>query len=87
MKTLQEKLDLAAKACEPILAELLNEKSDYELEEELRMQFEDYLNDAYPKVTIAGIVFFPSDILRECDPIAFRVYQSDFESMQEENNE
>jgi len=52
-----------------------------------RMEFEDYLNDAYPKVTIAGIVFFPSDILRECDPIAFRVYQSDFESMQEENNE
>jgi hypothetical protein len=50
------------------------------------MEFEDYLNDAYPKVTIAGIVFFPSDILRECDPIAFRVYQSDFESMNEENN-
>jgi len=51
-----------------------------------RMEFEDYLTDAYPKVTIAGIVFFPSDILRECDPIAFRVYQSDFESMNEENN-
>jgi hypothetical protein len=52
-----------------------------------RMEFEDYLNDAYPVVQIAGQVFFPSDILRECDPIAFRVYQSDFESMQEENNE
>lgn len=45
-----------------------------------RMQFEDYINDAYPTVTICGQVFFPSDILRECDPIAFRVYQSDFES-------
>ena len=52
-----------------------------------RMQFEDYPNDAYPTVTIAGIVFFPSDILKECDPIAFRVYQNDFESMNEENNE
>jgi hypothetical protein len=51
-----------------------------------RMEFEDYLNDAYPTVTIEGIVFFPSDILKECDPIAFRVYQSDFESMNEENN-
>jgi len=30
-----------------------------------RMEFEDYLNDAYPTVTIAGIVFFPSDFLRE----------------------
>ena len=80
MKTLQEKLDLAAKACEPILAELLNEKTDYELEEELRMQFEDYLNDSYGTIEICGQVFFASDILKECDPIAFRVYQSDFES-------
>jgi hypothetical protein len=45
-----------------------------------RMEFEDYINDAYPRVTIFGQVFFPSDILRECDPVAFRVYQSDFES-------
>jgi hypothetical protein len=80
MKTLQEKLDLAAKACEPILSELLNEKTDYELEEELRMQFEDYLNDSYGTIEICGQVFFASDILKECDPIAFRVYQSDFES-------
>jgi len=51
-----------------------------------RMQFEDYLNDSYGRIEICGMVFFPSDILRECDPIAFRVYQSDFESMNEENN-
>ena len=51
-----------------------------------RMEFEDYLNDSYGRIEICGMVFFPSDILRECDPIAFRVYQSDFESMQEENN-
>jgi len=50
-----------------------------------RMQFEDYLNDSYGRIEICGMVFFPSDILRECDPIAFRVYQSDFESMNEEN--
>jgi len=80
MKTLQEKLDLAAKACEPILEELLNEKSDYELEQELRMQFEDYLNDSYGTIEVCGQVFFASDILKECDPIAFRVYQNDFES-------
>jgi hypothetical protein len=80
MKTLQEKLDLAAKACEPILAELLNEKSDYELEEELRMQFDDYLNDSHDTVTIAGMVFFPSDILKECDPVAYRIFLNEFES-------
>jgi hypothetical protein len=52
-----------------------------------RMEFEDYLNDSYGRIEICGQIFFPSDVLRECDPIAFRVYQSDFESMQEENNE
>jgi hypothetical protein len=45
-----------------------------------RMEFEDYINDMYPRVTIFGQVFFPSDILRECDPEAFRIYQKDFES-------
>ena len=52
-----------------------------------RMEFEDYLNDSYGRIEICGTVFFASDILRECDPIAFRAYQSDFESMNEENNE
>ncbi len=48
-----------------------------------RMQFEDYLNDSYGRIEICGQVFFASDILRDCDPIAFRVYQSDFESEME----
>ena len=48
-----------------------------------RMEFEDYLNDSYGRIEICGQVFFASDILRECDPIAFRVYQSDFESEME----
>ena len=52
-----------------------------------RMEFEDYLNDSYGRIEICGTVFFASDILKECDPIAFRVYQRDFESMNEENNE
>ena len=50
-----------------------------------RMEFEDYLNDSYGRIEICGQVFFASDILKDCDPIAFRVYQSDFESMNEEN--
>ena len=62
------------------MTEMTSVKTDYELEEELRMQFEDYLNDSYGTIEICGQVFFPSDILKECDPIAFRVYQSDFES-------
>ena len=48
-----------------------------------RMEFEDYLNDSYGRIEICGTVFFASDILKECDPIAFRVYLSDFESFLE----
>ena len=52
-----------------------------------RMEFEDYLNDSYGRIEICGQVFFASDILRDCDPIAFRVYQSDFESEMENKND
>jgi len=52
-----------------------------------RMKFEDYLNDSYGRIEICGQVFFASDILRDCDPIAFRVYQSDFESEMENKND
>jgi hypothetical protein len=33
------------------------------------------------------MVFFPSDILKECDPVAYRVYLSDFESEMEDEDE
>ena len=65
------------------MTKMTNVKTDYEKEQELRMQFEDYLDDSYGRIEICGQVFFASDILRECDPIAFRVYQSDFESEME----
>jgi hypothetical protein len=52
-----------------------------------RMQFEDYLNDSYGRIEICGMVFFPSDILKECDPVAYRVYLSDFESEMEDEDE
>jgi hypothetical protein len=51
------------------------------------MQFEDYLNDSYGRIEICGMVFFPSDILKECDPVAYRVYLSDFESEMEDEDE
>lgn len=52
-----------------------------------RMDFEDYLNDAYPIVTIEGQVFFPSDILREIDPIGFCISQREYESNTKNKNE
>ena len=52
-----------------------------------RMEFEDYLNDSFGRIEICGMVFFASDILKDCDPIAYRAYLSDFESDMENENE
>ena len=47
-------------------------------------QFDDFLNDAYGVTRIMGMPFYPSDILYECDPIAYRVFAHDFLSEKEE---
>lgn len=39
--------------------------------------FDDLLNSCYDVVRIAGIEFWPADILFECDPIAYRCALSD----------
>lgn len=45
----------------------------YESVSEALEAFEEMLNETVPHVTIAGIRFAPSDILRDLDPIVFRV--------------
>ena len=40
--------------------------------------FASMLDDCYEKVTVCGIEFLPSDILFNCDPVAYRCYCNDF---------
>ena len=42
--------------------------------------FDEMLDECYPTITIAGIDFYPADILAECDPIAYRVALHDWAS-------
>ena len=42
--------------------------------------FDEMLEECYPTIEIAGITFYPSDILFECDPIAYRVSVNDYQS-------
>ena len=49
-------------------------------ESQLQESFEQYLDDVHTEVTIAGITFSASRVLREMDPIAFQVYMSDYAS-------
>ena len=47
-------------------------------ESDLQESFEASLDDMYPEVTICGITFSPSRVLREMDPIGFQVSMSDY---------
>ena len=45
----------------------------------------DEVLDCEGPVTIAGLQFYPSVILRECDPVAYRCYLNDYVSSLEED--
>ena len=40
--------------------------------------FNEMLDDCYETVTICNIEFFPSDVLKSCDPIAYRCGLNDY---------
>lgn len=47
---------------------------DYELME----QYDEMLDECYPMVKIGYVELYPSKVLQECDPIAYRVGFSDY---------
>lgn len=49
---------------------------------ELEDLYEEDLNDIYPEVKIGELIFSAGDILRSCDPIAFRCGVSDWSSQE-----
>lgn len=50
---------------------------EYEVSEN---DFDAFLDDIGESVTVFGMEFYPSDILKSCDPIAYRCAKSDYES-------
>jgi hypothetical protein len=74
------------------LEDLESELKDLETELEDRDEFnrDDYYNsfdeslDDGDSITVAGIEFEPSDILKECDPTAYRCYFNDYVSYYED---
>lgn len=42
--------------------------------------FDDVLDDVEDSVTVYGITFYPSYILKNCDPVAYRCAKADYES-------
>jgi hypothetical protein len=50
-------------------------------------QFDEMLDDVYPVVKIGELTFYPSQILKDCDPIAYRIGVSEFEDFLEEDED
>ena len=49
-------------------------------------QFNDFLDDVEKSVTICGMEFYPSDILKNCDPIAYRCAKLEYEANLDPND-
>ena len=50
-------------------------------------EFDDYLDQIHEEYSMGWITFTPSQILKECDPIAYRIALSEFEDFFPEEEE
>ena len=78
---INQQIEMLESKIDAIKADIENKQSEinsfeYEVSEE---DFDSYLDDE-GSVTVCGIEFYPSDILKSCDPIAYRCAKSDYES-------
>jgi hypothetical protein len=46
--------------------------------------FDEFLDDVYPVYKIGEMTFYPSQILKSCDPIAYQIAISEMEDEEEE---
>ena len=53
--------------------------------ESLEERFDDYLDQIHEEYSMGWLTFTPSQILFNCDPIAYRIALSEFEDEQDDN--
>lgn len=75
IEMLESKIDAIKADIEKKQSEIYN--FEYEISES---DFDSVLDDNEESVTVCGMEFYPSDILKNCDPIAYRCAKSDYES-------
>lgn len=79
---INQQIEVLESKIDAIKADIENKQSEidsfeYEISES---DFDSYLDDVEETVTVCGMEFYPSDILKSCDPIAYRCAKSDYES-------
>ena len=78
---INQQIEMLESKIDAIKADIENKQSEinsfeYEISES---DFDSYLDDE-GSVAVCGLEFYPSDILKSCDPIAYRCAKSDYES-------
>ena len=57
------------------------------MSESLEERFDDYLDQIHEEYSMGWITFRPSQILKECDPIAYGIALAEFEEDEENDNQ
>jgi len=52
---------------------------NYRKEQDMMDAYDEMLDECYGPVMIGNLTFYPSQILKECGPIAYRIGLSEFE--------
>ena len=60
---------------------------DFEIAFATKQLFDEMLDESYPVVEMGTLKFYPSQILKECDPIAYNEALLDFQDAITENEE
>lgn len=86
----KEEIEDLKEEIEDLKNELLEKQDEFCFMEEFDREsyivaFNEFLDDGNG-ITICGIEFTPSKILKECDPIAYRVYFNDYVSNYEDEH-
>lgn len=49
--------------------------------------FDEFLDETYPVYQIGGVTLYPSQILKDCDPIAYNIALSEYEDFLQEEED
>ena len=79
---INQQIEMLESKIDSIKADIENKQSEidsfeYEVSES---DFDSYLDEIEQPVNVCGMEFYPSDILKSCDPIAYRCAKADYES-------
>ena len=82
LKTLKAQIAKLESSIEDVQSNITNKQSEidnfeYECSES---EFDEVLDDCHETYSLGGMTFYPSDILKSCDPIAYRCAKSEYES-------